>query len=166
MPPRVWVVCQIPRSWVPPGPSSSDLRILLWKEASLIAQLIRESACNAGDLGSIPGLGRSPLEGKGYPCQYSGLGNSMECIVHGVAKTGTQLGDFHLSLGKKDITHVSSPTKAERGEASREGERLRGETSGDREAREIREQRPLTKLHGRRNPDIRQGSSPSSAPFR
>ena len=90
----------------------------------------------------------------------------MECIVHGVAKTGTQLGDFHLSLGKKDITHVSSPTKAERGEASREGERLRGETSGDREAREIREQRPLTKLHGRRNPDIRQGSSPSSAPFR
>ena len=40
----------------------------------------RESACNAGDLGSIPGLGRSPGEGKGNPLQYSGLENSMDCI--------------------------------------------------------------------------------------
>ena len=40
----------------------------------------RESSCNAGDLGSIPGLGRSPGEGKGYPLQYSGLENSMDCI--------------------------------------------------------------------------------------
>ena len=40
-----------------------------------------ESACNVGDLGSIPGLGRSPLEGIGYPLQYSGLGNSMDCVV-------------------------------------------------------------------------------------
>ena len=39
----------------------------------------KESACNAGDLGSIPGLGRSPGEGKGYPLQYSGLENSMDC---------------------------------------------------------------------------------------
>ena len=38
----------------------------------------KESACNAGDLGSIPGLGRSPGEGKGYPLQYSGLENSMD----------------------------------------------------------------------------------------
>ena len=45
-----------------------------------------ESACNAGDLGSIPGLGRFPGEGKGYPLQYSGLENSMDCIVHGVAE--------------------------------------------------------------------------------
>ena len=37
----------------------------------------KESACNAGDLGSIPGLGRSPGKGKGYPLQYSGLENSM-----------------------------------------------------------------------------------------
>ena len=43
----------------------------------------KESACNVGDLGSIPGLGRSPGEGKGYPLQYSGLENSMDCIVHG-----------------------------------------------------------------------------------
>ena len=44
----------------------------------------KESACNAGDLGSIPGLGRSPGEGKGYLLQFSGLENSMDCIVHGV----------------------------------------------------------------------------------
>ena len=41
----------------------------------------KESACNTGDLGSIPGLGGSPGEGKGYPLQYSGLANSMDCIV-------------------------------------------------------------------------------------
>ena len=55
-----------------------------------------ESAHNMGDLGSIPGLGRSPGEGKGYPLQYSGLENSMDCIVHGVAKSRTQLSDFHF----------------------------------------------------------------------
>jgi len=47
----------------------------------------KEPTCNAGDLGSIPGLGRSPGEGKGYPLQYSGLENSMDCIVHGVAES-------------------------------------------------------------------------------
>ena len=56
-----------------------------------------ESTLNAGDLGSIPGLGRSPGEGKGYPLQYSGLENSMDCIVHGVAKNRTRLSDFHLT---------------------------------------------------------------------
>ena len=43
----------------------------------------KESSCKAGELGSIPGLGRSPGQGKGYPLQYSGLENSMDCIVHG-----------------------------------------------------------------------------------
>ena len=47
----------------------------------------KESTCNAGDLGSIPGLGRSPGEGKGNPLQYSGLENSMDCIVHGVTES-------------------------------------------------------------------------------
>ena len=56
----------------------------------------KESARNAGDLGLILGLGRSPGEGNGYPLQYSGLENSVGCIVHGVAKSGTQLRDFHL----------------------------------------------------------------------
>ena len=52
----------------------------------------KESACNAGDLGLIPGLGRSG-EGKGYPLQYSGLENSIDSTVHGAAKSWTQLSD-------------------------------------------------------------------------
>ena len=47
----------------------------------------KESACNAGDLGSIPGLGRSPGERKGYPFQYSGLENCMDMLVHGVSES-------------------------------------------------------------------------------
>ena len=47
----------------------------------------KEFACNEGDLGSIPGLGRSPGEGEGYPLQYSGLENSMDYIVHGITKS-------------------------------------------------------------------------------
>ena len=58
----------------------------------------KESACNAEDPGSISGLGRSPGEGKGYPLQYSGLENSMDCIVHGVTKSQTQLSDFHFGV--------------------------------------------------------------------
>ena len=56
----------------------------------------KESSCNAGDQGSIPGLGRSPGEGIGYPLQYSGLENSTDCIVHGVAKSWTRLSDCHI----------------------------------------------------------------------
>ena len=54
----------------------------------------KESSCNAGDLGSVPGLGRSPRDGKGYPLQYYGLETSMDCI--GVAKHQTQVSDFHF----------------------------------------------------------------------
>ena len=49
----------------------------------------KESIFNAGDLGSIPGLGRSPGEGPGYPFQYSGLENPVDCVLHGVAKSQT-----------------------------------------------------------------------------
>ena len=49
----------------------------------------KESTYNAGDLGLIPGLGRSTEEGKGHPLQYPGLENSMDCLVHGVAKRQT-----------------------------------------------------------------------------
>ena len=56
----------------------------------------KESTRNTGNLGSTPGLGRSPGEGKGYPLQYSGLENSMDYIVHGVTKSQTQLSDFHF----------------------------------------------------------------------
>ena len=61
----------------------------------------KESTCNVGDLGSIPGLGRCPGEGNGYPLQYPGLENSMDrggwqATVHGVSKSWTQLSDFHF----------------------------------------------------------------------
>ena len=49
----------------------------------------KESTCNMGDLGTVPGLGRSPVEGKGYSLQYSGLENSKDCIIRGVAKSQT-----------------------------------------------------------------------------
>ena len=56
----------------------------------------KESACKAGDLGSILGLGRFSGEGKGYPLQYSELENAMDCIVRGVTKSQIRLSDFHL----------------------------------------------------------------------
>ena len=62
----------------------------------MVSSAGEESTCNSGDLGSIPGLGRSPGEGKGYLLQYSGLENSMDCIVHGVAKSQTRLSKFHF----------------------------------------------------------------------
>ena len=70
--------------------SVSDVELPLWLSC-------KESTCNAGDLGLIPGLRRSSGEGKGYPLQYSGLENAMDCIVHGVAKSQTQLSDFHFT---------------------------------------------------------------------
>ena len=108
-----------------------ELWVLLW--ASLIVQFGKESACNAGDRGLIPGLGRSAGEGIGYPLQYSWASlvaqlvknlaavqetwvgkspwrrerlptpafwprNSMDCIVHQVAKSRTQLSNFHFLL--------------------------------------------------------------------
>ena len=63
----------------------------------------KEFVCNAGDLGSIPGLGKSPGEGKGYPLQYSGLENSMDCIVRGVTKSRTRLSCFHFHFS---ATHL------------------------------------------------------------
>ena len=56
----------------------------------------KESACSVGDLDSIPGLGESPGEGKGYSLQYSGLENSMAYIVDGVVKSQIPLSDFHF----------------------------------------------------------------------
>ena len=76
----------------------------------------KESACNVGDLGSISGLGRSPGEGKGYPLQYSGLENSMDCMVRGVAKSWTRLSDFHFSpiLISKPLIRERKHLKTER----------------------------------------------------
>ena len=98
-----------PGDWSPPGssvPGIFQARILEWVAISFNLKkssmgfpdnsVGKESACNSGDLGSILGLGRSPGEGKGYPLQYSSLENSVDCIVHGVAKS--RLSDFHFDL--------------------------------------------------------------------
>ena len=66
-----------------------------------LAQPVKNLPANAGDLGSIPGLGRSPGEGKGYPLQYAGLENSMNCIVRGVAKSWTRLRHFHFQVSER-----------------------------------------------------------------
>ena len=67
----------------------------------------KESACNAGDPSSIPGLGTSPGEGIGYRLQYSGLENSMDCIVHGVTKIQTQLSDFRTFTFTEILENLS-----------------------------------------------------------
>ena len=58
----------------------------------------KESACNVGAPGLIPGLGRSPGEGKNYLLQYSGLENSMDCIVRWITKNQTLQSDFYFHL--------------------------------------------------------------------
>ena len=63
----------------------------------------KESACNAGDPSSIPGPGRSDGEEKGCPLQYSGMENSMDCIVDRVPKSWTRLSDFHFSLSLSNL---------------------------------------------------------------
>ena len=78
-------------------------RLLLYFPHSSVG---KESTCNARDPHSIPGSGRSAGEGKGYPLQYSGLENSMDCIVHRVAKSRTGLSDFHF-------TDIYSPPRLE-----------------------------------------------------
>ena len=73
---------------------------------------VKASTCNAGDLGSIPGSGRSPGEGNGNPLQDSCLENSMDrgawwATVHGVAKSQTRLSDFTFtSLSKEKVLHA------------------------------------------------------------
>ena len=86
-------------------PLDSWVRKILWRTDRLPTPVFlgfpcgsvgKESACNAGDLGSIPWFGRFPGEWKDNPLQYSGLENSMDCSVHGVAKSWTWLSDFHF----------------------------------------------------------------------
>ena len=87
------------------GDPGSWVRKIRWRRISLLTPVFlgfpygsagKESACNVGDLGSIPGLGRPLGEGNGYPLQYSGLKNSMDCIVYGVTKSQTRLSNFHF----------------------------------------------------------------------
>ena len=68
----------------------------------------KESTCNAGDLGWIPGLERSPGEAKGYTLQYSGLGNAMDRRLRGITKSRTQLSDFHFPVSLVSFLFSSS----------------------------------------------------------
>ena len=68
----------------------------------------KESTCNEGDLGSVPGQRRSPGEGKGYPLQYSGLENSMDCIIRPGGHKETQLSDFHFTFSYSVSFHWTS----------------------------------------------------------
>ena len=78
---------QLESYWnTPPHP---NLTGLLWKWGLPGSSNDEDSACIVGDLGSIPGSGRSFGDRQGYPLQYSGLENSMHCLVHGVAKSWT-----------------------------------------------------------------------------
>ena len=103
----------LPQCW---RPSLSAPKTLLGNHTKLpkgfpCGSAGKESAFNAEDLGLIPGWAwRSPGEGKGHPLHYSGLENSIDCIVHGVAKSQTRLSDFHFltlrlwgSLGSLDM---------------------------------------------------------------
>ena len=76
-----------------------------------MAQLVKNLPA-MWDKGSIPGLGRSPGEGKGYPLQYSGLENSMDCIVHRITKSRTPLSDFHVHF--QPLLNMAQSLKAER----------------------------------------------------
>ena len=70
----------------------------------------KETAFNVGDLGLIPVLERAPGERRGYPLQYSGLENYMDCIVHGVVKSRTRPSDFHFfSYPKPKTTNQVPP---------------------------------------------------------
>ena len=86
------------KSWLSASNLSTMLmRILSFKNRGFPDSSVgKESACNAGDPGLIPESGRSAGEGIGYPLQYPGLENSMDCIVCGVSKSRTQLSDFHF----------------------------------------------------------------------
>ena len=74
---------------------SLKLRLIV---ASLIAEMVKNPPVMQETPGWIPGLGRSPGEGIGYPLQYSGPENSVDYIVHGVAKSRTRLSDFHFQF--------------------------------------------------------------------
>ena len=109
---RAFLIVQLVKN--PPARQETPVRFLSWEDGLEKDRLPtpvflwfpcgsagKESSCNAGDLALIPELGRSPREGNSYPLQYSGLENSMDCTVHGVAKSWTQVSNFHFHFPLK-----------------------------------------------------------------
>ena len=95
---RICLQCRRPRvdSWIRKIPRTRDRLPTPVFLGSPRGSAGKESTRNAGNLGSIPGLGRSPREGRGHPLQYSGLENCVDYIVHGVAKRQTTLSNFYF----------------------------------------------------------------------
>ena len=104
-----WQVGSLPL--VPPGKLSNGMSIYLFLFIYIYANIwgfpggseVKVSACNAGDLGSIPGSGKSPEEGNGNPLQYSCLENPMDggawwATVHRIAKSRTRLSNFTFTF--------------------------------------------------------------------
>ena len=106
----------------------------------------KESTCNAGDMGSIPGLGRSSGKGNGYPLQYSGLENSMDCIVHGVTESDTT---EWLSLSGNFRTYLSIINKTTRQDINKEIEDFNKTIN----------QIDLTDIYGTHHPTVAEYSS-------
>ena len=113
----IWQELSVPAQLVKNPPALQETRFdswvrkIPWRRESLPTPVFlgfpggsagKESTCNVGDLGSIPGLGRSPGEGKGYPLQYSCPENSMDWIVHGVRKSWIRLSGFHFTFSALD----------------------------------------------------------------
>ena len=100
--PVLTLICEISTFVFAHAAREEEERLLIYPlPDSLVAQMVKESACNVGDQGSIPGSGRSPGEGNGTPLQYSCLEKSMgrgawQATVHGVTKSRTQLSDSHF----------------------------------------------------------------------
>ena len=91
-----------------PGGSLWELSYIICVEGFPGSSADKESACNAGDPGVIPGWGRSPGEGRGYPLQYCGLENSMDCTVHRIAKSRTRL--MQLSSSSSNAWEIDGET--------------------------------------------------------
>ena len=89
----------------------------------------KQSACSVGDLGSTPGLGRSLGDGNSYPLQYSGLENSMEYIAHGVAKSWTQLSNFHFYQKHQAMVLVRIPWLSEYPQEGTSGQSLTNQST-------------------------------------
>ena len=68
--------------------------------------VVKNPPANGGDMDSVPGLERSPRERNGYPVQYSGLGDSMDYIVHGLSKSQTGLKDFHCHFQSPESSNL------------------------------------------------------------
>ena len=112
---KLWKTVKDRKAWraAVHGVTKSRTRLSDWTTtgASPVAPLVKKSACNTGDVDSTPGLGRSPGEGKSYPLQYSGLENSMGCVVHGITKNLTRLSDVHFQQQGSSMLNFSGTAR-------------------------------------------------------